>query len=1069
MTQSNPNNHNLKHEFSCQSRLGLVLYGGVSLAIYMNGICQEFYNAVRGRGIYKLIKAVTNSDIIIDIISGTSAGGINGVFLSYALANSDQNQSVNFKDFANIWRESGDIEHLLRDPDKSKVEKVNSILNGEGYYQTELKEIFTKAKFEAGNNHKDEWYSDFRELDLFITGTDLLGKIEKTWDNLGNEIETKNHQTVFHLKSRKDATAFRGNPFECKDENTAEANESTAEALAKLCRITSCFPLAFPVVEVEVNSEDEVDSKLVEWGQLKNRLIPEGKEDNYTLYFADGGVLDNRPFSYTISAIAGRQAYQPVDRKLFYIDPNPEKFENQPEFNDPKKPNVWKVALDSLITLPSYESIDKDLKRIKDLNQKVYFYTSLRQSILKSFRKGISNTRKNGLEAKKKDTTDEYEYYLNLRLLGLLVQLLPKTSKIKDNQTTKQDEEILNEVSQFLSKQTLQSQKFLSKYHDCLEKVDLNFTYRKHCFLIYAISEQIKSLREENEIIKLQRLQYQVTWQLKLIEVLRESLEEILFSIDVTKIIKEERNAENIAEFLIIFHLTLLRGENFDSSSILDKYFEELDKVIPKKEDFKEFKSNIIKKQEFSENLLRKIYELPICKFLTIDNKTSQKDKLKDFESKIKENFNHNNFIPENFRAETHLIQKIDAHLNELIEEIGLEGKYKDLIWEIFRDFKTIDAILYPYEALADLKARSPIQLVRISPEDTKFGFGKDKKISDKLTGHQFRAFGGFFKKSWRSNDLLWGRLDGLNYLVEALVTKDSVQKFKSFINNNCPKQKTKEEYIEFLVDNCLKDTQYDEIKPKIKDDFNKIYKIDSDNIPSDDLINDLRENLVKAGHKEILDQDLKQVMEDAISQQVNWNTKVYKTKNPFPSKSHELNQLSIDILLFKSVKGFFDPIVTTFVAEKLVSDYWKELKSKEREDKFLHEYKIPKEKVLSDIPKNLSNRRLEKTALILLDMLVSSFPDQDWPVVLKQTYTSSRGINQGIGKWTVLVIFPIIALVVHHLSEAGFTLLEVILIIIMTFVLTIPTIFLFLLPFLILPLLRYIVLNYIIKKQTDS
>src|SRR4028118_782764 len=97
-----------KPEFSREHRLGLVVYGGIALAIYMNGICQEFYNAVRGRGIYKLIKALTDADIVVDIISSTSAGGINGVLLSYALANSDLKEVVDFANFADIWRESGD-------------------------------------------------------------------------------------------------------------------------------------------------------------------------------------------------------------------------------------------------------------------------------------------------------------------------------------------------------------------------------------------------------------------------------------------------------------------------------------------------------------------------------------------------------------------------------------------------------------------------------------------------------------------------------------------------------------------------------------------------------------------------------------------------------------------------------------------------------------------------------------------------------------------------------------------------------------------------------------------------
>jgi hypothetical protein len=47
----------------------------------------------------------------------------------------------------------------------------------------------------------------------------------------------------------------------------------------------------------------------------------------------------------------------------------------------------------------------------------------------------------------------------------------------------------------------------------------------------------------------------------------------------------------------------------------------------------------------------------------------------------------------------------------------------------------------------------------------------------DFLAGDQFASFGGFFKRSWRSNDLLWGRLDGLCRIFEALLTEEAVRR----------------------------------------------------------------------------------------------------------------------------------------------------------------------------------------------------------------------------------------------------------------------------------------------------
>ena len=92
-------------------RFGLVCYGGVCLAIYMHGITSELHNLVRasnaqpngagtsGRNpfpedttehvyfdILNQIAAKERLRVIVDVIAGTSAGGINGVALAKALA-----------------------------------------------------------------------------------------------------------------------------------------------------------------------------------------------------------------------------------------------------------------------------------------------------------------------------------------------------------------------------------------------------------------------------------------------------------------------------------------------------------------------------------------------------------------------------------------------------------------------------------------------------------------------------------------------------------------------------------------------------------------------------------------------------------------------------------------------------------------------------------------------------------------------------------------------------------------------------------------------------------------------
>jgi hypothetical protein len=61
------------------------------------------------------------------------------------------------------------------------------------------------------------------------------------------------------------------------------------------------------------------------------------------------------------------------------------------------------------------------------------------------------------------------------------------------------------------------------------------------------------------------------------------------------------------------------------------------------------------------------------------------------------------------------------------------------------------------------------MSVIRLSPADAQIGLSK-RALEDKICGETFGHFGAFLKKSWRSNDILWGRLDGICRLVEMLL-----------------------------------------------------------------------------------------------------------------------------------------------------------------------------------------------------------------------------------------------------------------------------------------------------------
>src|SRR4051794_25560275 len=98
-------------------RLALVLNGGVSLAVWMGGVVHELDLARRAslgqpppddpleRAVFDHWKKVCDQAQItlrVDVIAGTSAGGLNGAFLAEAIANGHP-----LPDLRSVWLEAG--------------------------------------------------------------------------------------------------------------------------------------------------------------------------------------------------------------------------------------------------------------------------------------------------------------------------------------------------------------------------------------------------------------------------------------------------------------------------------------------------------------------------------------------------------------------------------------------------------------------------------------------------------------------------------------------------------------------------------------------------------------------------------------------------------------------------------------------------------------------------------------------------------------------------------------------------------------------------------------------------
>src|SRR4051812_49011476 len=126
-------------------RLAVVLNGGVSLAVWMSGVTHELnllVQASRRRGTpearpnaYADLLDVLAADARIDVIAGTSAGGINGGFLALGLVH-----GCDLTGLRTLWQDQGSLGTLLRNPRQSAQP---SVLRGE-YFHAELAKAYAR-------------------------------------------------------------------------------------------------------------------------------------------------------------------------------------------------------------------------------------------------------------------------------------------------------------------------------------------------------------------------------------------------------------------------------------------------------------------------------------------------------------------------------------------------------------------------------------------------------------------------------------------------------------------------------------------------------------------------------------------------------------------------------------------------------------------------------------------------------------------------------------------------------------------------------------------------------------
>ena len=787
-------------QFLREIQLGLVVYGGVSLAIYTHGVCQEFYHAVRGRGIYKLVKALTDADLVVDAISGSSAGGINGILLGYAIANSTDREMVDFNAFAKIWRNSGDLLKLLQKPNLFKSQAGGSSLNNESFYQRGLLLALSEGIDRQLPRSPREWFSNTKELDLAIAGTDYLGKVDRTLDENVLDSRAKNHRTLFRLKHRQ-GRKEPFNPHYC-DPELPRSPTDTYRALVKLCQITAGTPVIFPLVEVDLQDRQNlVDRQLVMWGKLAKCQAPDlSLERGDKLYFLDGGLLDNAPLTCLMKDMYYRLPNRSGQRKLFYVDPNPEHLNDRLQLGKKQQSRMGKNFQAAAFSIPIHQSITNDLRKIQEHNHKVRRY----QDSLDLTELDIDSQ----LLLKSSDSTQS-EIYARGRLFDFRDRSLPLLLQLDLVSQNTHYSVILDKIDRIVTGKFSSSQNrqrhdtLLDRFGSQIIDLDVEYSIRRHFYSIDRISELLNSSLPAATYNRLQSLSEQLSCNIKLLEVIRASIELLLSDRSMGNffyyLINQEGNDRRLRalvyELIFRLHRLLLNGTKFKTFIPSDTSGSSLETITAYFWlDLPEMAAKSDRKRWLSQTQISSVFAQLKQRIAELQQSTNLYPLI------WTEELEYDNDRNQSFPS---ILRQISLAAEVTIEKLG--DCYTERLLKQWHTFEFIDRELYPFEYLTSLHEKAVINPICISPDNAQLGIGKGKNTQQKLCGNKLYNIGGFFKKSWRSNDLIWGRLDGLNRILEGVITPRSVTAFANFVQRestqtNC----TPAQYLDWLLTESL-------------------------------------------------------------------------------------------------------------------------------------------------------------------------------------------------------------------------------------------------------------------------
>jgi patatin-related protein len=342
-----------------QLRLAAAFTGGVSLAVWMGGMAREMNLLLaasrmnrgepvadtsepgqRVRAGYAALLDLLGTDVSIDVLSGTSAGGINAAILGLANV-----QRFDLDRLRDLWFTEGSLGGLLRSPSDKNAPSLlygdKSLLAG---LRSGLKNL---AAGGLGNPAPGQ-----DPTRVFLTTTLLAGEASRFTDEYGTLVRDINHHGLFSFSS-------------------AELTDANVPALALAARCSASFPVAFEPGLIPIGMD----------GGDGHPDMAAFSNTQATQFAADGGLLANRPLGPALQAVFDRPAESEVRRVLAFVVPQT----GGPSVPRPKlsvadTPDL-PAALAADLTALTAQTISADLAAISAHNQQVASRNDARQQL----------------------------------------------------------------------------------------------------------------------------------------------------------------------------------------------------------------------------------------------------------------------------------------------------------------------------------------------------------------------------------------------------------------------------------------------------------------------------------------------------------------------------------------------------------------------------------------------------------------------------------------------------------------------------------------------------------------